>query len=319
MHDSCVDTQYIFPYQPCKKQLYRPNKEYPDQNRRRSHRELIPPEQLGNKIKYRHQHRKRRKDKSRYRRDTEPYLRIGGKAQHRGIIERVPIIMRMSCPALRLRIGNVLALRAELSDDAAQKRDGIVEVAQGIDETFIVESCPGEMLDLLDGGHLADELIVAGSQEPHDFVLFALRLDGRNDFISLFPFRDKARNQVDGILEITAHGDGTVSARLAHAIERRVELTEVLGVEYRLDFFVLCAEYFEFIPGSIRRAVVDKHQLIVVLRQFLFHFMNDCLTHGDDILHFIEAGYHDTDQFLCQGDSPNEMSRIYSAGSSAVP
>lgn len=227
--------------------------------------------------------------------------------------------MCMPRPALCLCIGDVLALRAEFSDDAAQERDGIVEVPQGIDEAFILEPCPCEVLDLLDGGHLADELIVAGSEKPHDFVLFALRLDGRNDFISLFPFRNKARNQVDGILEIAAHGDGAVTARLAHPIERRVELTEILGVEYRLDFFILRAERLELLPSSFGRAIVDEHQLIVVLRQFLLHFMDDRLTHGDDFFYFIKTGYHDTDQFLCQGDSPNEMSRIYSAGSSAVP
>ena len=121
------------------------------------------------------------------------------------------------------------------------------------------------MLDLLDLRHLFDQAVIKASNRVHEFAFPACGLDGAHDLIALFPLLQKAWNHFNRILEITAHADGTVPRGLAKPIVGRIELTEIFRIENGADFFVFRANATQKRAGTIRRAVINKQNLIIIL------------------------------------------------------
>lgn len=174
--------------------------------------------------------------------------------------------MGLSSPAPLLRVLDVLALEAEFGDDATEEWRRVLQRAQHVDEGSIVKSKSGEVLDLLDAGHLLYQAVVDSPQEAHEAVLLACRLDAGDYFGTLLPLGDEGRYELDRILEIAAEHYYAITVELAHTIEGRVELAEVLGVEYGLDPPVLSANTTQEGSCIICRAVVDEDELPFVVR-----------------------------------------------------
>ena len=107
------------------------------------------------------------------------------------------------------------------------------------------------MLDLLHVRKLLDGLIVEASKSIHDLVFLAAGLNADDDLVALFPGLHVFRNHVHRILEICHHLNDTVSGHLQHAVIRRIELSEIAGIEDCLDLRVLRAESAQDRAGVI--------------------------------------------------------------------
>ena len=98
------------------------------------------------------------------------------------------------------------------------------------------------MLNLLYVRQLLDGLIIEASECVHDLVFLTAGLDADDDLVAFFPGLYVFRDHVHRILEICHHLNDAVSGHLQHAVIRRIELSEIAGVENCLDLRVLCAE-----------------------------------------------------------------------------
>ena len=205
--------------------------------------------------------------------------------------------MRLSRAPLRLLVGHLAALIAELRDDAAHERDRVVQVAQDVHEIAVIQAETGELLDHLDVGHLPDHLVIDPAQRVDERVLLRRGLDRGDDLIALLPLRDEGRYQFDRILEVAAHRDRAVAVGLADAVVGRVELSEVPRVEDGLDPPVSRAHLPQVDARPVRRAVVDEQDVIVVLRKIPREHLLQSLRDLADVLLFVIAGYQHTDLF----------------------
>ena len=128
-----------------------------------------------------------------------------------------------------------------LCHDTAQERNRIVQFSQEIDKCLIIQTKPGKVLDHLRVRHISDEFIVHTAQEVNNRVLLTARLDAADNLMSLLPLFHESGNQFHRVLKITAHGYGTVTRRLAHAMKRRIELPEIRHVKDSLNFLIFGA------------------------------------------------------------------------------
>ena len=146
------------------------------------------------------------------------------------------------------------------------------------------------MFNLIDIGHLLDELVITGAEEAHHGILFAGGLHTGDDTGTFLPLLHHLRYQTDGVLEVAVHLDRTVTGGLEHAVIGTVELSEVLGIEDGLDLRVALADLTQQRTGVVAGVVVDEHQLVVVLRQMGGHFLDNGLTDGYDVLFLVITG-----------------------------
>ena len=107
------------------------------------------------------------------------------------------------------------------------------------------------MLDLFNVAHLPDELIIAGSEKTHYLVFLARCFDSADNFVAVFPFVNELWYHLNGILKVTAHTYRAVARGLQHSVIRRIELTEVFYVEYRLDFRIIFANFTKQRTGVV--------------------------------------------------------------------
>ena len=150
--------------------------------------------------------------------------------------------MSFARSALRLLIGDILSPVSKLRNNSSQERRGILQISQNLDKRFVVKTEACEMLNLFNIAHLPDELIIAGSEEAHYLIFLARCLDSADNFIAVFPFVNELWYHLDGILKVTAHTYRAVACGLQHSVIRRIKLTEVLHVKYRLDFRIFFAD-----------------------------------------------------------------------------
>ena len=153
------------------------------------------------------------------------------------------------------------------------------------------------MFDLLYIRQFTDQFIIAASEPVHDRIFFAARLDPDNDLIAILPFMDILRDQFHRILKICDHGDHAVTGYLKDSIIWGVELSKVSRIEDRLDLRVLCTEHPEQFSRLIRGVIVDKDQLVVVLRQLFCDDADDRFTDRNDILLLVIAWNQNADFF----------------------
>ena len=101
---------------------------------------------------------------------------------------------------------------------------------------------------------------------------------------------DIFRDHIDRILKIRHHADHAVSRHLEKSVVGGIELPEVLGVENRLNPWILSAQLPENGAGLVCGIIINKHQLIVVLRQLPCHGLHHSLADGSYILFLVVAG-----------------------------
>ena len=146
------------------------------------------------------------------------------------------------------------------------------------------------MLDLLHIRELLDGPVIAAPEPVHDPVLLAAGLDADDNLVALLPLVHVLGNQLHGVLEIRHHLDDAVPGDLEHPVVGGVELAEIPGVENGLDPWILPAQPPDNIPGPVRGVIVNKHQLIVILRKLFLQYARDCLADGAYIFLLIVTG-----------------------------
>ena len=297
MHDAAVDGQDVFAEQAEEDQLHGADEEDAGHEGCDADGERVPEQELHDEIIQRNQNAACREERADERCHAQARFRVRRERQHRRIVEREEIVVRVAGFALCLRVRDVLSLKSELRDDVAQKRHRVIEPTQHVDKALVVQPRPREVLDLLHVAHLADGLVIAGPQEAHDVILFALRLDRRDDLVALFPLVHEARDEVNGVLEVAADADDRIAVELAHRMVRRVELAEVARVEDRLDLFVARAKLLQLFARAVRRAVVREADFVVILWQVFLELLDDRRAHRDDIFRLVVARDHHADFF----------------------
>lgn len=150
--------------------------------------------------------------------------------------------MRLARAALWLGVFNLFALRPKLCHNAADKGGGIIQLAQHLYKTFVIQSKSSKLLDDLGAAHFADQLIIAAAQEVHYPALLASCLAANDDLIALFPLMHKGGDQFDRILKVGAEHYGTIAGSLQNSVIWAVELPKVLDIKNRLDLFILAAD-----------------------------------------------------------------------------
>ena len=105
------------------------------------------------------------------------------------------------------------------------------------------------MLYLLNLGKLSYGLIIYTAKRIHQLVFLARRFYSANNFVSFFPFFNEFRYHFDRVLEVTANAYSTISRRLTKSVIRRIELSEVLAVEYSLYLLIARADLSELLSG----------------------------------------------------------------------
>ena len=205
--------------------------------------------------------------------------------------------MRDAGAALRLGVRNFLPVEAELGDDATQERRRIIELPHNVDEGVVVEAEAGELRDLVDGGHLLDELVVEAAEGVHERIFLRVGLHADGDLVALLPGRDELRDHLDRVLEIGGHEDRGVTGGLQHRVVRTVELTEVLRIEDGLHLWVLRAEAADQRTRLVVGIVVDVEELVAVLRELGSEHAPKGLVERNDVLLLVIAWNHNADGF----------------------
>ena len=145
------------------------------------------------------------------------------------------------------------------------------------------------MLDLLHVRKTADQLIVAAPEPVHERIFLAAGLDADDDLIAVLPLMDILGDQLHRILEVGHHGDHAVACHLEDPIIRRIELTEIPGIENSLDLRVLFAQLPQKRSCAVRGVVVNEHQLIVVHGKFAGNDVDDGIADGSHVFFFVVA------------------------------
>lgn len=205
--------------------------------------------------------------------------------------------MRLSRSALSLLVRDILSVgRAKLGNDAPQEGLRVVEPLEHLEEAPVIKTRAGEMFDLIDAAHLVDELVVHRPHPAKDSVFLARGLDRADHIMAVLPLPHQAGNEARGVLEVTADAHNTVSLRMAHAIEGRVELSEVSRIQNRLSVGVAGAQHPQFVARAIGRVVVYEQDSIVVLGQCAPKLLDDRIVHGHDVHALVEAWYENRNQ-----------------------
>lgn len=205
--------------------------------------------------------------------------------------------MRLSCSALGLLVRDILSVgRAKLGNDTPQEGLRVVEPLEHLKEAPVIKARAGEVLNLIDAAHLVDELVVHRPHPTEDSVFLARGLDRADHIMAILPLLHQARNETRGVLEVAADAHNTVSLRMAHAIEGRVELSEVSRVQNRLSVGIAGAQHPQLVARAIGRVVVYEQDSIVILGQRALKLLDDRIVHGHDIHALIEAWYENRNQ-----------------------
>lgn len=292
-----VDVQDIFAQQSDEEQLKGAYHIDAQHDGRAAGAEAVPPDQLHDQIDQGDQQADAGGEKTHEGCKAKPHFRVGSDGQHGRIVQAVEVVFRLARPAFFLAIGDFDPVEAApvLRHDSPQKGAGIVQFPEEQDEASVIEAESREVFDEFRLGHGADQPVVYGAQEIDEAVFPAGSLDAADDSVSLFPLRHEFWNHIHRVLEIRAQEHGAVPVRLAHPVEGGVELPEIGRVENRLDLLISSAQFPQLIPGAVRGAVVDEKDLIIVVRQILFHHFDDCCADGADVFHFVKARYDDAD------------------------
>ena len=120
-----------------------------------------------------------------------------------------------------------------------------------------------------------------------------MRLDADGDFIALLPRGDILCDHLRRILEIRRHEHSRIPVGLKHRIVGRVELSEILRVEYRLDLRIPGAEHTYPVSRSVLGVVVYEQELIVVIRKlFMKQLLHSRRDRPDIFLLIVTGNYH---------------------------
>ena len=206
--------------------------------------------------------------------------------------------MGLARPALGLGVFNLLALGAKLRHNPAQKRGGVVQITQGLDKAFIVQAKPGKLLDHFHIAHLFDGFVVTVPQKVHDRVFLAGGLFADYNFVAFFPFSHKLWNHLHRVLEVRADGNGAVPCGMDHTVIGAVELTKVLAVKNGFDLGVLRADVRNDPAGTILAFIINKKDLIVIIRAVLPNLIPHRLIDGAGVLLLVIGRDHNRDNFF---------------------
>ena len=97
-------------------------------------------------------------------------------------------------------------------------------------------------------------------------------------------------DHINRVLEICAHQNDAVSGHLRQSVIRGIELPEILDVKDCLDVAVSFAKLADIHTCEIFGVIVDKTNLIIVLRQCV-HLSGNGLAQRDDVVFFIVTWY----------------------------
>ena len=137
-----------------------------------------------------------------------------------------------------------------------------------------------------------NKLIVHSPQEVHQRVFLAMGLDGADNLIPLFPFVNQTGNCLYRVLKIRAQGNGTVARGVNQSIVRAVKLAKILCIEDGPHMAILRTNALNDSPGVVLGLIIDKQNLIIVLRQLSKHLIPDSLINRPGIFLFIVSGDH---------------------------
>ena len=116
-------------------------------------------------------------------------------------------------------------------------------------------------------------------------MTFCLAAD--HDLIAILPFVYKLRNHFYGILEISANRNGAVTFGIDDSIVRTIELAKVFDIKDRLYMLILSTNTFDDLPCPILRLIVNKQDLIIIIRTAFDPFVMYGLINRSGILFLI--------------------------------
>ena len=296
-HDALIDAQDILAEQADEEYLHGAEEEHADQHRGHAGREAIPPDELHDEVNDGDQHADGAADGTEEHGHTEADLGVAGEAEHRGVVQGVEVVVCDAGAALRLGVRNFLPVEAELGDDATQERRRVIELPHDVDEGVVVEAEAGELRDLVDGGHLLDELVVEAAEGIHKRIFLRVGLHADGDLVALLPGGDELRDHLDRVLEVGGHEDRGVAGGLQHRVVRAVELAEVLRIEDGLHLRILGTEAADQRARLVVGIIVDVEELVAVLREFGSEHAPKGLVERNDVLLLVIAWNDDADGF----------------------
>ena len=152
-------------------------------------------------------------------------------------------------------------------------------------------------LELIRRGHRLDQLIIYRPQEINHRVLLTAGLDAADNLMSILPFLNKSRDKFHRILKITAHTDRAIPRRLTHRVKRRIKLPKIGHIKNSFNLFIFCTQLLKLRSRSVRRTVINKQNLIIILRQSFLQYIYHCKAHEFYIFDLIKAWNDNTDFF----------------------
>ena len=186
-----------------------------------------------------------------------------------------------------------------------------MEIPHHVHKLLVIETEPGKLLDMIDIRDLTDHFIIHTPQPVHPLFLLAGVFHADHDLVALFPLLHKDRDHFHRILEIRAHTHHTVAVGLFHAVDRRTGLSEIPGVEDRLDLFVFTAESPKKRLGIVPGMIVYKEDLVIIITEVPLHHLHNGFCQGDHIGFLIVGGDHHR-YFLLHVHSPAFIHSIVS-------
>jgi len=233
-------------------QLHRAEKEDADDQGSDAHREAVPVQQLVGEVAESRQSAERGRHKPRKGDDAQRHLGEVGNAEHRHVVEGVEVVLALAALARGLIVEDLGVGKADLGDQAAEVRVGIVHGFDDVDYPAVIKPEAGEVFESLDRRQMPDQPVIALANPEHDRVLLAGSLDGQDRREAVFPLSDEFGNELGRILEIRHDTDGGVARGLVERVQGRADVAEVAGVDDDLDVGVRGGDALQDLDRAIR-------------------------------------------------------------------
>ncbi len=183
---------------------------------------------------------------------------------------------------------------SNFGDHPPNIRIGVSEAAHDFEDTTVVESKTGDVLQQWDIRNGRDDFVVRASDEEKQWRFFAGLLLTNNARRTFSPFVEERRNQFRGILQIGGHGDYAVAGTFEQSMKRGPNMSEISTVLDHGDSTVAISDGFEFDECVIGGAVVDEQKSEGAVR-YLGDHRTDSVVEFVDIQSFVVAGKHEPD------------------------
>src|SRR5450432_3570751 len=245
-------------------QLHGSKKEDADHERGDAKFETVPEDKLVDQVKDGYEYGQEAGGHAGEGRHTEGNLGEVGNAEHRHIVERVPVIAGEASQASRLLENDLLVGETDLGNHAAEVWVRVFEALDDVADLAVIEAETGEVFVRFNIRDAVHEAIVPGANPEHQAVFFAGLLEAEHHFKTALPILDHFFNELGRILQVRDQADNRIALGLIESVHGGADVAEVARIGDYLHVSIFSGELLQHREGAVGGLVIDEDVFVAV-------------------------------------------------------